>query len=122
MNGILLGSEQSFTDKKVFLNVNQTPNPHIMIIGGTGAGKTTFLTKILLQYMRSGGYNAHVIDLHGDLGIDGENYFEFTTRNSPLGINAFEFEKEVKNGGIYNHVGGHVQVRVCVLYMHVCVV
>lgn len=102
--GIILGSEQSFSDKPVVLDINQTPNPHIMVIGGTGAGKTTYLTKVLLSYLQDNSYNAHVIDLHGDLGVSGENYFEFTTRNSPLGINAFEFEKEEKNGGIYNHV------------------
>lgn len=86
--------------KEPFWNPDKLPNPHALIWGESGSGKSRLLKK-LIAYLAQRRKTVHVVDLHGDLGIDGleENYMEFTARNSKFGINPFEFDRDEKNGG-----------------------
>lgn len=74
-------------------------NPHMLIVGGSGAGKTRLLRKII-QYLQNRGKQVYVIDFHGDIKTEGETVFRFTARNSEYGLNPFEFEHDPDNGGI----------------------
>lgn len=76
-----------------------TINPHLLIVGGSGAGKTRLLKKII-QYLQIKGKQIYVIDFHGDIDTPGENVYRFTSRNSKYGLNPFEFEHDFENGGI----------------------
>lgn len=80
-------------------------NAHGLIIGESGAGKSRLIRE-MIAYWAKRKKTVHIIDLQGDLGIetakyglDDENYMEFTARDSKYGINPFEFEKNLKNGG-----------------------
>jgi len=80
-------------------------NPHIILSGESGSGKSYLLRDIVkwlaLPTSARNGKHIYIIDLHGDLKIPGieENHIEFTGRNSPHGINPFEFDKDERNGG-----------------------
>lgn len=82
-----------------------TINPHLLIIGGSGAGKTRLLKKII-EYLNNRGKQVYVVDFHGDLKTSRETVYHFTARNSQYGLNPFEFEHDTINGGV------EVQVRI----------
>jgi len=75
-------------------------NPHMLICGGSGSGKTTFLLKIA-KYLTDIKKHIFIFDLKGDMVIKDENgsvignYIEFTAWNSKYGINPFEFDTGV---------------------------
>lgn len=73
-------------------------NYHMAVTGGSGSGKTILVVPII-QFLGLQGMNIHVLDLKGDLGTKDERYFEFTARKSKYGINPFEFDLNLKNGG-----------------------
>jgi len=78
----------------------RTINPHMLITGGSGVGKTTLLLDILISLAEA---NKHIFifDLKGDMIIknkDGDkigNYIDFTAWASKYGINPFEFDTGV---------------------------
>lgn len=109
--GLILGNEMGFVDKRVIFSPDSpaTQNPHLMIIGATGSGKTYMLRKIL-QYLDDANKIVHVIDMHGDLFTPGEKKFEFTLRNSEYSIHPFDFDKDEKNGGPAAHVDTMVKM------------
>lgn len=76
-------------------------NPHVLITGNSGSGKTTMLRE-MIRYLADRGKILFVVDLHGDLHVPGieENYIEITARNPTYGINPFEFYPCPKNGGV----------------------
>lgn len=76
-----------------------TQNPHLMIVGGSGSGKTRLLKQII-TYLAEKQKQVYIIDFHGDIKIPGEHKFVFTSRNSPYGLNPFEIEKDPLNGGV----------------------
>lgn len=86
-------------DKHVAWNPDTAQNAHMMITGGSGAGKTR-LVKEIMSYLHRKGKNLHVIDVQDTLGMPGiERVFDFDSRNSPYSINPFEFLMDEKSGG-----------------------
>jgi len=75
-----------------------TQNAHMLIVGGSGSGKTTLLKKII-TYLHSMEKQIYIIDFHGDMELEGDNTFKFTLRNSEYGLNPFEMEMDIDNGG-----------------------
>ena len=78
----------------------RTINPHMLITGGSGVGKTTLLLDIVLSLAEA---NKHIFifDLKGDMIIKNKNgdkignYIDFTAWASKYGINPFEFDTGV---------------------------
>lgn len=100
-NGILLATGLIYKNEKFFLNLDakQVNNPHLLFIGESGSGKTTLMLKAIMEmYLK--GKTIFLIDFHGDMRIDGENYIKYTPRNSPFGVNPFEIEKDEDCGGV----------------------
>lgn len=80
-------------------------NPHLIIAGESGSGKT-YLLRDVVKWLSSpneqrGEKHIYLLDVHGDIKIGGveTNTIEFTGRNSPHGINPFEFDPDERNGG-----------------------
>jgi hypothetical protein len=75
-------------------------NPHLLICGSSGAGKTTVLYD-LVNYLNDCNKHIFIFDLKGDMVIhnkDGKqigNYIEFTAWDSDYGISPFEFDTGV---------------------------
>lgn len=85
-------------------NPDKVNNFHLSISGTSGSGKTRML-KHLLRYLKKKNKHIHVIDVKGDLHIEGENYIDFPIRNQAYGINPFEFDKNIETGGIKKRSG-----------------
>jgi energy-coupling factor transporter ATP-binding protein EcfA2 len=86
--------------KVIYWNPDTAQNGHLMITGGSGAGKTR-LAKVLISYLHHNRKNIHIIDIQDTLGISDvpERVFKFEVRNSKYSINPFEFLLDEKNGG-----------------------
>lgn len=80
-------------------------NGHLIITGESGSGKSHMVRRVVQWLAQENpsrqGKHIYVLDLHGDMHIDGveENVIDFTGRNSPHGINPFEFDMDERNGG-----------------------
>ncbi|MGB0990403.1 MAG: helicase HerA domain-containing protein [Halarcobacter sp.] len=79
-------------------DAKETTNPHILIAGPSGSGKS-ILIRALIGELKLDNKILMVFDLHGDLETPGENLVEYTARNTEFGINPFEFDCDIKNGG-----------------------
>jgi hypothetical protein len=77
-------------------------NPHLLIWGGSGSGKSRLLREII-AYLADSGKHLHVVDAHGDLSVPGENRLEFGGLHQTYGINPFEFDPAVRGGGPAMH-------------------
>ena len=75
-----------------------TQNGHMLIVGGSGSGKTRLLKKII-EFLSNNDKQVYVIDFHGDMQTPNEIMHKFTLRNSEYGINPFEIEFDKDNGG-----------------------
>lgn len=80
-------------------------NGHLIITGESGSGKSHMVRRVVQWLAQENeerqGKHIYVLDLHGDMHIEDvdENVIEFTGRNSPHGINPFEFDMDERNGG-----------------------
>ncbi len=83
-------------------DARESMNPHMLICGGSGSGKTSLLLRIA-KYLAERGKHIFIFDLKGDMVIYDDNnqrmgnYIEFTAWNSKYGINPFEFDTGVVN-------------------------
>lgn len=83
----------------VSLSPDEVPNPHMMITGTSGSGKTSLL-RPYLKYLGRMGKTVHILDLKGDICVgDEENLMTFKARNSNMGISPFEFINDIDSGG-----------------------
>lgn len=92
-------------------NPDKINNFHLSISGASGSGKSLFLRQ-LIAYLKQKNKHLHVIDIKGDLGVEGENYIDFPIRNQIYGINPFEFDMNPETGGIKNRANEIVDMIV----------
>lgn len=90
-------------NRKFFINFDTASNPHLSITGGSGSGKTRLGTSII-NWFNERNKIIYVIDFKGDLKFDNETLFMYSKRNSPHSIGLFQFNLDVKNGGILSHI------------------
>jgi hypothetical protein len=81
-------------------NPDNEDNPHLMIWGGSGSGKS-FLLREIMTYLHQRKKHVHVIDLHGDLKCEGniDNELQFGGNQKSYGINPFEFDSSSPQAG-----------------------
>jgi len=89
-SGILLG--QGF-----YWNPLALPNPHVVVIGASGSGKTQTLKALAYELSRQGTH-VRVIDFHGDQSLPGETVYRLNM-NSPWGINPLVLNLDREGGG-----------------------
>lgn len=80
-------------------------NPHFLIFGSTGSGKTTQLINIVSQIKNMPQTRIHVFDCHGDIDLDPS--FTSTVRfseTSEFGVNPFSVSKDRDFGGVRRRV------------------
>ncbi|MFI5296236.1 MAG: ATP-binding protein [Thermodesulfovibrionales bacterium] len=89
----------------VVFNSADVVNPHVMVVGTTGVGKTYTLRNIVSQIARHNSARAHVFDSQGDLGINPalQSAAKFS-EVSLFGINPLEIDADVDFGGVRRSV------------------
>ena len=108
-----LGHNFFIPSKEIIWDYRKEQNPHAMIIGKSGSGKTYLLRNILKNFTlkEKGKINVFVIDFHGDLEIEDSQTIEYNKNDiNSAGIGIFEFDYFSKAGGIYNRVDELVKI------------
>ena len=85
---------------KAYLNFESklTKNYNVSINGGSGVGKTR-LAKFLIRYFHLQNKHQYVIDVQGDMKVEGEKLYKFTRNSNTMGFNYFTMTKDLDNGG-----------------------
>lgn len=63
------------------------PNPHLLITGQSGGGKTTLLKDIINYLGNKRNKIVFVLDIHNGMDVENENYIKYSARNTNVGIN-----------------------------------
>lgn len=86
---------QSFT---LNWDSHQVLNGHTIIVGGSGAGKTYQLRK-LVKHLAEAGLRVHVIDVHGDIVPDCSTHSIRFSESTEFGLNPLEVSGDPDFGG-----------------------
>jgi DNA helicase HerA-like ATPase len=107
-----IGHNLFIPSKEVYWDYRKEQNPHLMIVGKSGSGKTYLLRNILRHFaLNERRIHVFVIDFHGDLEIDEAQTIEYNKNDiNSAGIGVFEFDYYSKAGGIYNRVDELVKI------------
>lgn len=83
-----------------YWNPDLEENPHLLVWGGSGAGKS-YLLRELIAYLHGRKKHVHLVDLHGDLQTAGDNTMQFGgyQPGPKFGINPFQFDSSSPNAG-----------------------
>lgn len=73
------------------------PNPHVLILGGSGSGKT-WTIRHLTQALLRNGYDCVLFDFHGDLAVPGVDTCPIAF-DSDFGVNPLEVGLDPRGGG-----------------------
>ncbi len=96
---------QERKNKNVCWNSKQTINPHMVILGKSGTGKTYTLRKILKQLLpqANGKLRVHIFDVHGDIEIPNASSVKFS-ESTPYGFNPLWLNPDPDFGGVRKRV------------------
>lgn len=86
-----------------------TINGHGLIVGASGVGKTHRLRKIAENLAFGYGARVIVIDVHGDITIDGEQRAIFN-ETSPYGLNPLKVNPDPASGGVNRRIRGFISM------------
>ena len=99
----------AYRQKKEQMPVNwdssQVVNPHILIAGKSGTGKTHTIRKLINDCIKTGGKNTtfHVMDVHGDIEIPGSSTVLFS-ESTQYGINPLKINPDPDFGGVRKRI------------------
>jgi hypothetical protein len=82
-------------------------NPHALIVGGSGSGKTFTLRRMIEALARSARPAAriHVFDVHGDIDVPGASTVKFSEA-TPYGLNLLAIDPDPDHGGVRRRIQG----------------
>jgi hypothetical protein len=94
----------------VVIDTKSLLNPHALILGTTGTGKSFTIRNYLRQALASGAkVHWHVIDVHGDLSVPGASVVEFSEQ-APYGLNPLVINPDQKFGGVHRCIRAFIRV------------
>lgn len=95
--------------RDVIWKEHEVINGHMVIAGGSGAGKTHTLRKIIRQLTASSGrkLRIHVFDVHDDIRIEGASEILFSESTS-VGLNPLVVDPDPHTGGVRKAVQGFI--------------
>lgn len=111
-NPILMGTEVRPTGGKrglVHWRPDATINGHGLVVGASGVGKTHRLRLIAEQLAYEYGSRVIIIDVHGDIRINGEQRAIFN-ETSPYGLNPLKVNPDPASGGVNRSVRGFISM------------
>ena len=102
-NAVALGS----TPEKIIWDTTKLINGHVLIMGKSGTGKTYTLKKMLDQLSKQGKIRAHIMDVHGDIDIEGASVVKFS-ESTPYGFNPLIVNPDPDFGGVRKRVRSYI--------------
>lgn len=88
----------------VFCDFECLVNAHILVMGKTGMGKTTFLRRFIQQARCfSPAPRIHIMDVHGDIDLSGASSVRFS-ESTEFGLNPFVVSPDRHFGGVRKRV------------------
>lgn len=96
VNEIILGETKKGTN--ILWNPLELPNPHLVVIGTSGAGKTQTVKAIASQMNSLYNCRVIIVDFHGDQELPGEKVYQFDQK-SDCGINPLKIDLCDRSGG-----------------------
>lgn len=97
--------------KRVQIDSSKTVNGHMLIVGMSGAGKTTMLRKMIKEMVDSATnkdqFRIHIFDPHGDIDIEGCSSVMFSEQTNH-GLNPLRVDPDPHFGGLRKRVQGFV--------------
>jgi hypothetical protein len=82
----------------VYWDLNKAANPHLLILGTSGSGKTQTLKAIVWEMYRGFPTRSIVLDFHGDQELPGEICYPINMA-SPYGVNPLVINLDPEGGG-----------------------
>jgi hypothetical protein len=89
-DGIRLGGNVTWSPSR-------HPNPHVLIVGGSGSGKSWTIRHLATELIRH-GYDCVLFDFHGDPAIEGA-WTHPISLESEYGVNPLSISFDRKGGG-----------------------
>lgn len=87
---------------EVVMDTAKLVNPHALLVGGSGMGKSYTLIKMMQAATASDpAIRFHVFDVHGDLDVPGASVMTFSDQ-SPYGLNPLKINPNLEFGGVKN--------------------
>lgn len=98
---IVVGTNQADPSKQVAWDANEVINPHIIIVGSSGAGKTHTLNKCIREILQTSATppRIHIFDVHGDITPAGASSVLFG-ESADYGINPLSINADPIYGGV----------------------
>lgn len=106
---VILGTDaqtiKSNTNTPVVLDTKRLINGHMLIIGKSGTGKTHTLKNMVAQLSEQskGKLRVHVMDVHGDIELDGASTVKFS-ESTPYGFNPLSINPDPDFGGVRKRI------------------
>lgn len=88
---------------------DSTINGHGLLVGASGVGKTHRLRKLAESLAYEYGSRVVVIDVHGDIVIEGEQRAVFN-ETSPFGLNPLKVNPDPASGGVNRRIRGFISM------------
>jgi len=94
-------------DKKVPIvwDSERLINGHVLLVGKSGTGKTFSLKRMVSQLHRQsrGSFRVHVMDVHGDIDLDGASTVKFS-ESTQYGFNPLMINPDPDFGGVRKRI------------------
>ena len=105
-DALKLSQQKTPEESEVNLDFSKLINGHILLVGKSGSGKTYTLRQLLDQIItqtKGKNFRAHIIDVHGDIEIDGASSVKFS-ESTDFGFNPLVINPDPDYGGVRKRI------------------
>jgi DNA helicase HerA-like ATPase len=94
----------------VVWDVSRVINPHILVLGSSGTGKSYTIRRMVRDMARTAprGARIHIFDVHGDLDVDGASSARFS-QATRYGYNPLVIDPDPEFGGVSRRIGDFIE-------------
>jgi DNA helicase HerA-like ATPase len=105
---ITLGQEffsiRNNAPKDVIIDYTKVVNPHMIIVGPSGVGKTYNLRNIIKSLINSNSNTRfHILDVHGDIDIENNSTVKFSETTN-YGLQPLKLSSDPDFGGVRKRI------------------
>lgn len=94
----------------IYLDTEKLINPHLLILGASGVGKSYTFRKMIQEGIKDNPkIRFHLFDVHGDLHVDGASTVRFSEQASH-GLNPFKVNPSEDFGGVRKCIQNFIQI------------